>query len=461
RLRSLDLVPELAAIVNSSVAEQINRELSSSRYFLCSMKDSHFMFTLRLLFHLHNRKVNSKYEEGIKRMTDDPLEIGPDGRLWLAGSVPTKLENVEVAMSTGGETITQDEHGVLFSVAMFPVVERHKAKLAQLYAEQSNSTVLLMVGNNHANVRDLKLICPPALVVSDTSTSSSSPWLNDDGFNTRIAQLAENIQNVSVIPSFMFPYWWRDWRTHRTVRDRSLSCIKDLQEDTRVLFPRCVGCKDVEKGNHFIVWVFDGASKEIRVYDSLALYKTITKNNMELLSFVFGKIWDLREWTQKYPAQWKQNDGNNCGVFGITMAQMELQSLYVKEEVLGHNQLHHLRLYHATEMVADVKVEKKKRKQQCMSSNIHVCVFQERSLDQQLLHPEVTTHKWIECDSCKGWLHIECAGIQPAELKHTSTFHCGCQNPQLWIFDRLRGIIQEKGVQGLVTEEEIRVCFGD
>ena len=38
------------------------------------------------------------------------------------------------------------------------------------------------------------------------------------------------------------------------------------------------------------------------------------------------------------------------------MAQIELQSMQVKEEGLGHNQLQHLRLYHATEMMADVKV---------------------------------------------------------------------------------------------------------
>ncbi|KAL7882973.1 hypothetical protein SRHO_G00006310 [Serrasalmus rhombeus] len=56
RLRSLDLVPELRSTVNTAVAEQLNQELASSRYFLCIMKDRHFMFSLRLMFHLHNQK---------------------------------------------------------------------------------------------------------------------------------------------------------------------------------------------------------------------------------------------------------------------------------------------------------------------------------------------------------------------------------------------------------------------
>jgi len=61
RLRSLKAIPDLAALINSAAAEQINRELSSSHYSLCQMKDTHYMFLLRLYFHLHNEKLNSSF----------------------------------------------------------------------------------------------------------------------------------------------------------------------------------------------------------------------------------------------------------------------------------------------------------------------------------------------------------------------------------------------------------------
>ncbi|KAK1173572.1 hypothetical protein AOXY_G3720, partial [Acipenser oxyrinchus oxyrinchus] len=58
RLRSMTLLPELSGIINTSEAEQLNRQLASCRYFICEMKDTHFIFALRLIFHLHNEKIN-------------------------------------------------------------------------------------------------------------------------------------------------------------------------------------------------------------------------------------------------------------------------------------------------------------------------------------------------------------------------------------------------------------------
>lgn len=60
-LRSLKLVPELAAMVNSSEAEQKNRELSHDKYFLCQIKEQHFLFCLCLVFNLHNEAINNKF----------------------------------------------------------------------------------------------------------------------------------------------------------------------------------------------------------------------------------------------------------------------------------------------------------------------------------------------------------------------------------------------------------------
>lgn len=85
KLRSLDLLPELIGYINSSVAEQLNKELANSRYFLCQLKDMHFMFMLRLVFHLHNQRVNMSFMKKMLRQTDGATKIGLDGRLCLYG----------------------------------------------------------------------------------------------------------------------------------------------------------------------------------------------------------------------------------------------------------------------------------------------------------------------------------------------------------------------------------------
>lgn len=80
-LRSLKLAPHLAALVNSSMAEQLNRELSSSRYSLCQMRDEHYMFSLRLYFHLHNKRVNEKYMKTLGEQAKHSIHIGLHGKL--------------------------------------------------------------------------------------------------------------------------------------------------------------------------------------------------------------------------------------------------------------------------------------------------------------------------------------------------------------------------------------------
>lgn len=80
-LRSLKLVPDLAIQVNSSVAEQLIRELASSRFFLCQMKEDNYMFSLRLIFHLHNVKINQKFTQAIQTQSHLSLHVGPSGKL--------------------------------------------------------------------------------------------------------------------------------------------------------------------------------------------------------------------------------------------------------------------------------------------------------------------------------------------------------------------------------------------
>lgn len=63
-LRSLNLQPELCSYVNSAAAEQKNRKLSYDRYFLCQIKEKHFLFSLRLIFHLHNEIIRDSKKHG-------------------------------------------------------------------------------------------------------------------------------------------------------------------------------------------------------------------------------------------------------------------------------------------------------------------------------------------------------------------------------------------------------------
>lgn len=79
KLRSFDLVPDLLGLINSSMAEQLNRELANSPCFLCQLKDVYFMFALRLRFHL----VNKSFMDKMMRQTQGAAEVGLDGRLSL------------------------------------------------------------------------------------------------------------------------------------------------------------------------------------------------------------------------------------------------------------------------------------------------------------------------------------------------------------------------------------------
>ncbi|XP_048026169.1 uncharacterized protein LOC125255178 [Megalobrama amblycephala] len=129
RLRSLKLVPDLASLINSAAAEQINRELSSSRYSLCQMKDNHFMFSLRLYFHLHNEKLNRSFMKDIeKQNTSEAIRIGLNGKL-LCGRTETHTRKTDQESRSPqgpaiGDSSTVDRYQ--FSVSMFPINEKNK-----------------------------------------------------------------------------------------------------------------------------------------------------------------------------------------------------------------------------------------------------------------------------------------------------------------------------------------------
>lgn len=85
-LRSLNIVPDLCSNVNSSEAEQKNRELSYDRYFLCQLKETHLLFCQRLVFHLHNDIINQKSVQNMEKQTKDKLGMSSDGRLMLTST---------------------------------------------------------------------------------------------------------------------------------------------------------------------------------------------------------------------------------------------------------------------------------------------------------------------------------------------------------------------------------------
>ncbi|XP_073688555.1 uncharacterized protein [Garra rufa] len=362
KLRSLDLVPELTGLINSSMAEQLNRELANSRYFLCQLKDVHFMFALRLVFHLHNTQINRSFMDKMVRQTQGSAEVGPDGRLCLFTAyrgTHSTLQNPECIKGKKKELIS--EEGQRFSTSLFPILKENKN-----------------------------------LKTSDT-----------------------------------------------------------------VVFPRCVSRKEnPEIGDHFIMWVLCGQSHELRVFDSMGLYKDIPKQHMEILCHAFSNTWNLADWTISYPPQWLQSqmDVNNCGVFVCTMAEMELKGYTLTKESIGLSQTQYLREYHATVLVKDVVVEDSmknpEKPMQCMAGDLRVCCFQK--VGEGPLYPSVVKILWVQCDLCLGWLHTDCAGVKEAEAKKgTFKCGCGCDLTQPYAFDSTQKALR-LGIENIISDEDIQ-----
>nr|XP_033472688.1 uncharacterized protein LOC117250826 [Epinephelus lanceolatus] len=61
---------------------------------------------------------------------------------------------------------------------------------------------------------------------------------------------------------------------------------------------------------------------------------------------------------------------------------------------------------------------------QCMADLIKVCVFQtSENTGMRLLYPDVQSLEWVQCHTCKGWLHTDCARKCTQE---DEPFDCGC-----------------------------------
>ncbi|XP_056123318.1 uncharacterized protein LOC130101562 [Rhinichthys klamathensis goyatoka] len=262
-----------------------------------------------------------------------------------------------------------------------------------------------------------------------------------------------------MLPTFTFICWWRDWITQTKISPRNVSCLKNLKGSDTVVFPRCVSkSENPEFGNHFILWVFCGQSHEIRVFDSMELYKDIPKSHMEILCDAFSNTWKLADWIISYPPQWLQSkgDANNCGVFVCTMAEMELKGFRLRKETIGLSQTQYLREYHATDLVKDVVVEESmkipEKPMECMAGDLRVCCFQK--VGKGPLYPSVVKTLWVQCDMCLGWLHTDCAGVKEADVKK-GTFKCGCDLTQPYTFDDTRKALR-LGIENIISDQDIK-----
>ncbi|XP_041947212.1 uncharacterized protein LOC121708549 isoform X1 [Alosa sapidissima] len=77
-LRNLELAPDLAALVNSSMTEPLSRELCFSRHHFGHMEEDHYKFSLRLYFHLHNLTLNKRHTNALQQQTQTPRHISDD-----------------------------------------------------------------------------------------------------------------------------------------------------------------------------------------------------------------------------------------------------------------------------------------------------------------------------------------------------------------------------------------------
>ncbi|XP_069511383.1 uncharacterized protein [Ambystoma mexicanum] len=150
-----------------------------------------------------------------------------------------------------------------------------------------------------------------------------------------------------MIETFHYDWCWREVRAGRPLQ-QNIPCLTGIHEESIVYFPRVVGGKSPEIGNHFILWIFNGKRKMIQIFDSLGTYLNINEEEMEIISNIFIHIWDLKKWKIEIPTQWIQKDSESCGVFVCTTTDTTIRGIEMALEELSQDNLCHLRRYHAS-----------------------------------------------------------------------------------------------------------------
>ncbi|KAM6943918.1 uncharacterized protein PEZ65_001841 [Lycodopsis pacificus] len=428
KLRSLNICPTLRREVNSSVAEQFNRELSSVKYSLCQMNEPHFKQTLRVLIDLHNIKINRTFKTEMENMCNTQLYIGLHGMLGLqsaegkANPLPCSVGNLNKSS---------------FVAQSYAVSEKDKEKLKELFSGCRNEMERLTTISRRypVPVKDMRSVCPPELL---GQSSIEMPWLTDDAVNYRVAQLAQE-NKFGALGTFDFILWHREWTNCGAVSDQ---VVQRIPVSDKIFLPRVVGHTTPETGNHFILWVFDFKAKQIRIYDSLMRYPKINDPDMDLLRNALRCSGGLQGWTVTCPPQWKQQDCVNCGVFVCSAAENEVENLEVTGEALTLNQCKTLRLHHAhmiknvnaedfpptAEEIVEMKISESKLQEaeakktdsssHCLAWKKKSCLFQRATGTTRVFHDHIKNYQWVQCSSCKNWLHFECAGVEGDWMQH-------------------------------------------
>ncbi|ROL47026.1 hypothetical protein DPX16_20678 [Anabarilius grahami] len=184
KLQSLKAFPELASLINTAEAEQVNRELSSSRYSLCQMRDTHYMFSLRLYFHLHNARKNSAFLKEMQKRTDENIHLGLHGKLVCGQKEtltrPTEHQGRDPHVPAKVDSVP--EEGNKFSVAMFPIDQRHKVfDMTKHIRVYDNTSQYLTIHNRDMEI--LKDAFRNIASLDDWTVSSPQQWQRDDGRN--------------------------------------------------------------------------------------------------------------------------------------------------------------------------------------------------------------------------------------------------------------------------------------
>ncbi|MED6256189.1 hypothetical protein ATANTOWER_021574 [Ataeniobius toweri] len=60
----------------------------------------------------------------------------------------------------------------------------------------------------------------------------------------------------------------------------------------------------------------------------------------------------------------------------------------------------------------------------CLAWKIRACLFQRATGKTSLFHEQIKTYQWVQCTTCKNWLHFECAGLTGDWNERD--FFCGC-----------------------------------
>ncbi|XP_077936400.1 uncharacterized protein LOC144383249 [Gasterosteus aculeatus] len=85
----------------------------------------------------------------------------------------------------------------------------------------------------------------------------------------------------------------------------------------------------------------------------------------------------------------------------------------------------------------------------CLAWKKKACLFQRETGTTRLFHSHIKQNKWVQCSSCKKWLHFECAGVEG--YCASKDFFCGCN-----IVTDVDNILESVKAEEILKDEEIK-----